>query len=924
MPFRLSLSGLNSRVARRLFVLLLVAALLPTGLLSFLAYVGVETSLLETDRRRLASDAKNQGMQIVQRLRWVSNLLVEAAPELAMESTTPHRWLRFGRPIGITGFKLLGPTAASVLSDRQKEHLARGKAALLLDNVSQPMVLVAVRDGSRLVAALLDPEIIWGEETQVDGFCVLVPTGQTLFCTPGHSAPSEIGTSILTSTDSAIVQAVSPRATRLWARWHARLDPLFASDGFVVVVSARRADVTGGLAWTWQVFPPVMVLAVALAILLAVAQIRRQVGPLAELEAKTRMLAMGDFSGRIDLRGDDEFASLARSFNRTAESLNLRFHLLRTLADLDRAILDTASDDVLIGILLKGVAAANLSSGARILWTGDEGSTVSRLGPGGMVETNPASPEAEQLFTDLRTKQACFSVSAADDNEDAAGRLMLREEGAALAFVFPRRTQKATDCLLLFLFREKPENSEEVVQAGTSLADRLSVAAANREWHEALFRQAHHDALTQLPNRIMLRDRMEQAILRAQRDNKSIIVMLIDLDDFKHVNDSLGHTAGDALLVSIAARLSSVARASDTIARIGGDEFVLVAPDIPSENTSLSAERLVQSIQMAFFQPFDLGSCQVRASASIGISIFPDNACNAEELLQDADAAMYESKRTDRGSYRFYSNRMNEEVRKRFELAQSIRDAFETREFFLMYQPKVEAHTHRIVGVEALARWQSPERGLVSPADFIPVIDSIGLGNRFGLWVIGRACAQIADWRKRLEWNGSVSINVSPSQIESGEIVRHVRDALDRHDLPPEALEIEVLESMAISDFGNANATLAKLRDLGVSVALDDFGTGYSSLVYLTELQTNVLKIDRAFITNIVSSERQRTITQRIISLASSLGFQVVAEGVENREQERMLAAMGCDLFQGYLFSPPLAAPDLEALIERGILAAAE
>jgi len=277
---------------------------------------------------------------------------------------------------------------------------------------------------------------------------------------------------------------------------------------------------------------------------------------------------------------------------------------------------------------------------------------------------------------------------------------------------------------------------------------------------------------------------------------------------------------------------------------------------------------------------------------------------------------MYESKRGRRGGYHFYSSRMNAAIGARFELAQELREAMERQEFYLVYQPKVAVNSGRIIGAEALIRWASPGRGIVSPGRFIPIIDEMGLGVRLGEWVINTACAQMAAWDAQGHAPVPVSVNVSAAQFHSGEIVTQVRQALAQHALDAHRLELEILESMAVGDSANATATLSELRGIGVNIALDDFGTGYSSLVYLTQLPANVLKIDRGFIVNLLPDGRQQAIVERIISLAKVLHYTVVAEGVEDRGQSTLLAAMGCDVFQGNLFSKPVRAEEFVALLQ--------
>jgi len=700
------------------------------------------------------------------------------------------------------------------------------------------------------------------------------------------------------------------------AWWRASLQASLASEGFIVVVSDARKDVLSVLTRFRQTLPAIMVLALALAAWFSITQIRRQLRPLERLESGTRRLAQGKFSSRVDVMGNDEFASLAMSFNRMAETIEHKFHLLHALGELDRAILVVSEMDAVVAILLEHVPQAVPCDGA------------------GVLRLDPKDGIRLQIFD--RSSASLKTIEPADTDSDASwlrsldcpwlrrdldfpGDDFLRHfsaNGAKVALVFPARTGDHVDNVLILSYRQLPDDMSDVAQAGRSLADRLAAAGSSIAWEDKLYRQAHFDSLTNLPNRVMLRDRMEQALLRADREGFSVAAMLVDLDDFKQVNDSLGHNAGDRLLVAIAERLTGQARVTDTVARLAGDEFVVLIADLQRDSAISVVDRIASKITAELARPADLAGRRVSSPASIGIALYPENAASYEDLLMAADAAMYESKRNRRGGYRFYSPSMNVAVRERFDLAQELREAIERKEFFLVYQPKVEAATGRIVGAEALVRWASPKRGLVSPVQFIPVIDEIGLQGRLGEWVLDTACAQAMAWNRMGYPALAISVNVSPSQIHGGEIVNLVREALDRHGLDPRHLELEVLESMAVNDASGTNSILAELRQMGVGIALDDFGTGYSSLVYLTQLPANVLKIDRGFIMHLLADTRQQAIVERIISLAKALDYVVVAEGVEEVEQMRLLVAMGCDLFQGYLFSKPLSAKDFAAFID--------
>jgi len=908
--------GLGSHVARRLFVLFLLASLIPVVGLTYFAYAEVSHMLTEINYHRLQQDAKAAGMGVIQRLSWQQQALKRLAEQLTGwkgSGGSPEIPLRIA---GIPHLEIVGQEALGELGPNQIEHLRRSGVVLRLTQRLEPFMLVAIPGSSGLVRARLDPDSLWRDEEAANRYCILIASGAPLYCTTDLVAPPGPWRASLGGQNFGVFPWQVEGEDHIAAYWRASLQASLSHDGFIVVVSEARKDVAAVLTRFRQTLPAIMVLALALAAWFSITQIRRQMRPLERLEAGTRRLAHGDFASRVDVKGNDEFASLAESFNLMAESLNHKFHLLRALGELDRAILAVSEMDRVIAMLLAHVPLAVPCEGAGVLRRdpkdGNRLLTVDTAASA-LETVERICPEGSAM-PDWNDDQAWFALDLALPDNDCLRTFT--DMGATVALVFPARTGERIESALILAYRQLPQDLGDMVQAGRSLADRLSAAGSSIAWEDKLYRQAHYDALTNLPNRVMLRDRMEQALLRADREGLSVAAMLVDLDDFKQVNDSLGHNAGDRLLVSIAERLTGQARATDTVARLAGDEFVVLITDLQKDSAISVVDRIAGKISAELACPVELSGRRVSAPASIGIALYPENATGYEDLLMAADAAMYESKRNRRGGYQFYSGSMNAAVRERFDLAQELREAMDRKEFFLVYQPKVEAATGRVVGVEALVRWASPKRGLVLPVQFIHVVDEIGLQGRLGEWVLDTACAQAVAWNRMGYPHLSISVNVSPAQFHAGEIIVHVREALARHGLDSMYLELEVLESMAVRDLAGTNSILAELRKMGVGIALDDFGAGYSSLVYLTQLPANVLKIDRGFIVSLLSDERQQAIVNGIISLAKALHYVVVAEGVEEERQMRMLAAMGCDLFQGYLFSRPLSANDLVAFLD--------
>lgn len=421
---------------------------------------------------------------------------------------------------------------------------------------------------------------------------------------------------------------------------------------------------------------------------------------------------------------------------------------------------------------------------------------------------------------------------------------------------------------------------------------------------------AHHDALTGLFNRYSLESRLAQALLAARRDEQQLAVMFIDLDRFKVINDTLGHHAGDQLLVEVSDRLSRCVRESDIVARLGGDEFIVVLAALSNEMDAVLVARKILAVLSA---PHEVDGRLLHSTPSIGIALYPANGDDADTLMKNADTAMYHAKEKGRNNFQFFCPDMTAAATERLELERDLRSALENQEFELHYQPQVRTQSGEIHGVEALIRWRHRERGLVPPLKFIPIAEETGVIEAIGAWVLREACRQMAAWRNEGFALQHVAVNLSAHQLRSPELLSQVRDAIAEFDLAPGVLELEITESVAMEDPERAIDQLRALRDSGVELAIDDFGTGYSSLAYLKMLPIHTLKLDRAFVRDIETDENDAAISAATLALARNLGLRVVAEGVETEAQRRFLSEHACDLLQGYLFGRPEPADDLSA-----------
>lgn len=434
-----------------------------------------------------------------------------------------------------------------------------------------------------------------------------------------------------------------------------------------------------------------------------------------------------------------------------------------------------------------------------------------------------------------------------------------------------------------------------------------------RKQTEARMRHlAVHDVLTSLPNRTLFLDRLRQALLSARRFQRGVTVLFVDLDRFKDINDHFGHDVGDLMIQEMGQRLSRIIRDSDTAARLGGDEFAIIQTDVQNiEDTIALAQRIIDEL----CQPFDCRGIRLHSTASVGITLFPEDGENPEQLVKNADMAMYAAKAEGRNNYRFFLPSMHERVKERKTIEEDLRNALEHDQLELYYQPKIDCRTERVVGAEALVRWHHPERGLILPGEFISVAEECGLINRLGAWVLEKACRQTRIWRDSSLSDLRIAVNLSPAQFQDAELVDSVTKIVKETALPHGTLELEITESILMNNPEKAVSTLKELKELGVLIAIDDFGTGYSSLNYLKRFPVTSIKIDRSFVNDIHVDVDDKAIVDAVIGLGHSLNLEVVAEGVEEVEQLVYLQEKGCDFIQGFLFSKPLPASTFESWV---------
>jgi diguanylate cyclase (GGDEF)-like protein len=581
------------------------------------------------------------------------------------------------------------------------------------------------------------------------------------------------------------------------------------------------------------------------------------------------------------------------------------------IAELGREALQLHGAQVLLD---QAVRSAGLALDAQAVayyeCTVDDSKLVPRAGTGpacdaGILELTRDDPLARAI----RSGEPCV---LSDPQAVRAGLPGDWASGFGSVLAMPVRGERATYGVLCALSCGPRAHAEAESGFLAALASVLSAALQRIHSEERLAYLAQFDNLTGVPNRALMRDRFAQMLAQSSRHGTKLGVMFVDLDHFKAVNDMQGHAAGDDLLKEVARRLSASVRSGDTVARISGDEFVVILGDLPSAQ---SAAGVAQKVLERIAAPFSIGGRETFVSASIGVAIYPDDGDNVDALVSAADAAMYRAKQAGRNSYCSFTPGIAEGARARLQLTTELRRALEREEFRIVYQPRVALGSRELRGAEALLRWEHPVRGTVSPEEFVPVLEESGLIVAVGDWVLRRVCADIATWAASGRRPLPVSVNLSARQFQRRDLDRSIRAAIEASGVDAGLIELEITESHLMQDPQDAMRVLGSLSEAGVRIAIDDFGTGYSSLSYLTRLPVSALKIDLSFVKDIEHDAHDAVIVRTIVEMAHTLGFLVIAEGVETESQLAFLHGLGCEQAQGFLFSRPMGAARLASLL---------
>ncbi len=921
------------RVATRLFLLFVLCAFVPLAAIAVLSFSQVQSLLLKQGEQRLGAAAKAYGMTLFERLQLASEVGAGLAEPMDHGKTGTVVQRIFSR-VGVVGAdgrwrSGAGDGTRPQIPSDARSRIAKGRPAVIVDTTGTNAILLGFPlSGSPGAFAVgeVRPEFLWGSPDElptVIDVCVIEDGSHRVLHCPDASMRAPAARAIDSQTASALLSTGWESEGQ---RFRARVWPHFMREGFgtldwIVVAAQSESYQLAPVKKFAALFVPIVVLALLLVAWLTARQSLDIVAPLEKLAVHARGIAVNNFESRLELRRDDEFGEVAVAFNQMSQRLGNQFDSLSAFSEIDRLILGAQDIEAIVRTVLLRLCNSIPAQVVSITLLNQDSADQARTffvlpaAPQALSLERHAATVGDRALLDPDSRGSWLDV----DGSRAVPFFLAHAEpyGVRAAYLQPIAWGGAVCGVLSLAYRDAARLTEEESQEARDLADRVAVAVASAWRDEQLYQQAHFDTLTGLPNRLLFKDRLEREIARSQREGATFALLFIDLDHFKHVNDSFGHSEGDKVLGESARRIAKCLRHSDTVARLSGDEFTVMLSRLhgPQE-----AWLLAETIIAALSQEFNLGEQRCFLSASIGIASFPADGASAEELLKSADTAMYRAKAAGRAQAIFFEEKMNREAVARVTLDRDLRAAIDRNELVLHYQPQIDVVTGRISGAEALIRWNHPKQGLVSPLRFIPLAEESGFIEQIGRWTIERACGQMKEWRAKGLDLSRVSVNVSPRQFRRPGLGDFIRATVESSGLPAECLEFEITEGLLLERGEAVEGLLLELDQSGHRIALDDFGTGFSSMSYLQRFPVHTIKIDRVFIEGIDRTSDSQAIVAAIIAMSHALGKTVIAEGVETAGQLALLTKLRCDEIQGFLISRALPPAEFERFfVERAV-----
>lgn len=787
------------------------------------------------------------------------------------------------------------------------------RAKLYIDNSGPYFDLYLARSvGDRIVVGLLADAYVWANpaaDTRSANICIFTSSlTAPLLC----SAPMPLDVKAKMRASLETQGSISwqyPDETQMRSYWDALVATSIDMPALKIVASVPEASAMAPFMEYKLLMLPVLVATLVVAVLAGGVHSGRILTGLAQALYIARQFAAGNFDVRakMNLERKDEFTKLVRALHYVAERLSQQFSVREALSQIDQIILAGEDTQIIVDLVLKTLVGNVRCLRANVFLIDNETRRLALKTEMSLEHPVPRHDEieiSEAIDAWLGTIQSGVLISQVDENAPFAPFIA---PDATHTFVLPIMANGPVAGVVTIVMKDAFPLDDIEMNNVHVLAGRLAVALEAVARAAELHRKAYFDDLTGLPNRDFCFNRLDQALRQAKHLQSCVAVMFVDLDGFKGINDSLGHIAGDDLIRQAGYRLSACVDEVGTIGRLGGDEFAVVLPFAAGDTRP---EQIADKALNELRKPFMLGTSEIHMSASIGIAKFPEDGDTRVELLRRAETAMYQAKESGRGQSADYSYTMGFKVDQRIQVEIDLRYALERDEFEIFYQPQMDTRTGRIVSAEALLRWNHPQKGQISPADFIPIAEETGYINIIGAWVMSNACRQLATWREMGLGIERVAVNVSAGQFRRHDFIQEVESCLLNLFFEPGSLELELTESVFVEDLAQAKLTLDRLKCTGVLISIDDFGTGYSSLGYLKHLTFDVVKVDQSFVRELPADQESAAIVHAVVAMSHTLGKLVVAEGVENELQFDYLREAGVDIAQGYQIGRPMPATD--------------
>ena len=906
--------ALKSRLGRKFSALFLGMSLIPLSLVAALVLKHTSDHLLEQRQKDLTKEAKILSIVVMERLAFLKQVINKNA-QAPDPATTLNRYF------------------SSITFEALDEQTV--KARFPVDTLSQPLTLSVSRDAHTTLSQFdakasgirhyqINPDYLWSKLTVLSeeySYCLFSNQSIKLLCT-GALNPEQTKLVYWISKDSGTGSNLYSKDGQLIKVRQIFMAGNFAGNNWHVLTSLPLEEVYAPIKFFKALFITTFGLALVLIMMLSSRQISRLLTPLKRLSQGARQVSDGQFQTSVAIHSGDELEEVATAFNDMSSRIARHFSLLTALSELDRLILTGASTENVAGTIWSSLQAVFKH---RYLCVASRASTESAtltLQYGSTEQSEPhrikiQHDEDVAIFPRKTLQQSIFTRSEIEGLNDNIARHLLTEEFDFVLVVPVLVDHCRLGFVSLAATQQMPITNEDR-QHLQDFADRMAVSVSNTLKAQQLYQQAHYDFLTGLPNRKLFRDELEKAIQHACKSQQRVAIIFADLDNFKQVNDSLGHHVGDQLLLEVSARLQHYMRPKGLVARQGGDEFILLLA-APFDDSTL--DTTLNDLLQLFKDSIELNGHHVYASISLGVALYPEHGEDVEQLLMNSDTALYSAKVKGRSVYMMFQESMNAIALRRLEQESDLWDSIAKQQLEFYYQPLFNVHTSGI-GFEALLRWKHPSKGYIPPIEFIELAEETGFILNVGHWMFDNIFNQINHWRFEdgLDIN-QVAINISPIQLLSTDFVDQLRTKIERHNIPVAMLELEVTESVFLDNLAQAEQRLQELAALGIALSLDDFGTGYSSLSYLQRLPFDRLKIDRSFVQEIREDTAPPALVRTIVNLAKSLDLHITAEGVEHDYQLDVLRALGCDVLQGYYLSRPLPASECAGFIRHFSLA---